>query len=65
MVELCAEPVIFEELLKKLFDDYGLTLTFEQYVLVGSTVKSYLAWLKDTGRLTALFEDNRLLWRRA
>ena len=65
MVELCAEPVIFDELLKKLFDDYGLTLTFEQYVLVGSTVKSYLAWLKDTGRLTALFEDNRLLWRRA
>ena len=65
MVELCAEPVIFEELLKKLFDDYGLTLTFEQYVLVGSTVKSYLAWLKDTGRLPALFEDNRLLWRRA
>ena len=65
MVELCAEPVIFEELLKKLFDDYGLTLTFEQYVLVGSTVKSYLAWLKHTGRLTAFFEDNRLLWRRA
>ena len=64
MVALCAEPVIFEELLKKLFDDYGLTLTFEQYVLVGSTVKSYLAWLKDTGRLTVLFEDNRLLWRR-
>ena len=65
MVELCAEPVMFEELLKKLFDNYGLTLTFEQYVLVGSTVKSYLAWLKNTGRLTALFEDNRLLWRRA
>ena len=64
MVELCAEPVMFEELLKKLFDNYGLTLTFEQYVLVGSTVKSYLAWLKNTGRLTALFEDNRLLWRR-
>lgn len=64
MVDLCAEPAIFEELLKKLFDDYGLALTFEQYVLVGSTVKSYLAWLKDTGRLTVLFEDNRLLWRR-
>ena len=52
------------QLLQKLFDNYGLTLTFEQYVLVGSTVKSYLAWLKDTGRLTVLFEDNRLLWRR-
>ena len=64
IVELCAEPVLFEELLKTLFDDYGLTLTFEQYVLVGSTVKSYLAWLKDTGRLTVIFEDNRLLWKR-
>lgn len=64
IVERCAEPVIFEELLKRLFDDYGLTLTFEQYALVGSTVKSYLAWLKDTGRLTVLFEDNHLLWRR-
>ena len=64
IVERCAEPVIFEELLKRLFDDYGLTLTFEQYALVGSTVKSYLAWLKDTGRLTVLLEDNRLLWRR-
>ena len=64
IVELCTEPIIFEELLKKLFDNYGLTLTFEQYVLVGSTVKSYLAWLKDTGQLTVLFEDNRLLWRR-
>ena len=64
IVERCAEPVIFEELLKRLVDDYGLTLTFEQYALVGSTVKSYLAWLKDTGRLTVLFEDNRLLWRR-
>ena len=62
---LCGEPVIFEELLKKLFDDYALTLNFEQYVLVGSTVRSYLAWLKDTGRLTVSFEDNCLLWRKS
>lgn len=65
IVTLCGEPVIFEELLKKLFDDYALTLNFEQYVLGGSTVRSYLAWLKDTGRLTVNFEDNRLLWRKA
>ena len=65
IVTLCGKPVIFEELLKKLFDDYALTLNFEQYVLVGSTVRSYLAWLKDTGRLMVNFEDNRLLWRKA
>ncbi|MDO5550434.1 MAG: MBL fold metallo-hydrolase, partial [Lachnospiraceae bacterium] len=35
----------------------------EQYVLVGSTVRSYLAWLKDTGRLTVHFDHNMLLWK--
>lgn len=32
-------------------------MNFEQYVLVGSIVRSYLAWLKDTGRLNTIFED--------
>ena len=61
--DLCREPVIFEELLKKLFDAYGLALNFEQYVLVGSTVRSYLVYLRGEGRLEAEFADNRLLWR--
>lgn len=64
ILELCGSPMGFEELLQKLFTDYNLTMTFEQYVLVGSTVKSYLSWLKDTGKLTARFDDNRLLWQR-
>lgn len=63
IVQLCREPICFETLLQKLFAGYGLTMNFEQYVLVGSTVRSYLSWLKDTGRVDALFEDNMLLWR--
>ncbi|NBI68387.1 MBL fold metallo-hydrolase [Pseudoflavonifractor sp. 60] len=61
---ICQEPLCFEAILQKLFADYGLTMNFEQYVLVGSTVRSYLAWLKDTGRVNALFENNMLLWQR-
>ncbi len=61
---LCAQPLTFEVILQKLFARYGLTMTFEQYALVGSTVRSYLAWLKDTGKLSARFEDNLLLWER-
>ena len=45
-----------------MFNGYGLTMNFEQYVLVGSTVRSYLSWLKDTGKLAAEFQDNMLLW---
>ncbi len=62
ILELCKEPICFEVLLQKLFMEYNLQMTFEQYVLVGSTVRSYLAWLKDTGRVNARFEDNMLLW---
>ncbi len=65
IVDLCAEPVDSETVLKRLFTACGLAMNFEQYVLVGSTVRSYLAWLSDTGRLEARFEDNRLLWVRA
>ena len=41
-----------------------LTMNFEQYVLIGSTVRSYLSWLKDQGKITAVFENNLLLWSR-
>ena len=64
IVALCKEPLCFEAILQKLFHEYGLNMNFEQYVLVGSTVRSYLAWLKDAGRLNARFEDNMLLWER-
>ncbi len=64
IIEICREPVCFENILQKLFNDYKLTLNFEQYVLVGSTVRSYLSWLKDSGRLETLFENNLLLWRK-
>ncbi|MBO6040060.1 MAG: MBL fold metallo-hydrolase [Oscillospiraceae bacterium] len=65
IVALCAEPLCFEAVLQKLFTVYGLTMNFEQYVLVGSTVRGYLSWLKDSGRLSVSFENGMLLWRRA
>ena len=63
ILQICAEPKCFEQVLKEVFGGFGLKMTFEQYALVGSTVRSYLTWLKDTGRLAAEFEDNVLLWK--
>lgn len=60
---ICKEPKSFEDILQRLFADYGLTMNFEQYALVGSTVRSYLSWLKDCGRLEAFFDNCRLLWK--
>ncbi|MCH5349682.1 MAG: MBL fold metallo-hydrolase [Oscillospiraceae bacterium] len=63
VVSICKEPICFEEVLRHLFKDYSLTMNFEQYALVGSTVRSYLSWLKDTGRIEVVFDDGRLLWK--
>lgn len=65
IIELCKEPLSFEVILQKLFIVYGLEMNFEQYVLVGSTVRSYLSWLKDTGKLNTEFVHNMLLWQQA
>ena len=65
ILHVCAQPLCFEQILQRLFAIYNLTMTYEQYVLVGSTVRSYLSWLKDTGRAAAFFENNLLLWKRA
>ncbi len=65
ILELCGEPLCFEELLQKVFQHYQLTMDFNQYVLVGSTVRSYLSYLHDKGALEAEFSSCRLLWRRA
>ncbi len=65
ILALCEEERSFEEILRRIFAGCGLRMNFEQYVLVGSTVRSYLSYLRDQGRIAPVFSDNRLLWRRA
>ena len=52
-----------EDVLRELFDSLDLTLGFFEYALAGSTVRSFLTWLKKNGMAEAFFEGNRLLWR--
>lgn len=63
ILDFCKKPIIFEKVLQQLFNDCGLEMNFEQYVLVGSTARSYLSWLKDTGRMEVIFENGQLLWK--
>ena len=65
IVSICTQPSCFEKILQRLFSGYSLEMSFEQYVLVGSTVRSYLAWLRDTGRVNVVFENNMLLWQKS
>ncbi len=62
---LCNEPLMFEQILQRLFLDYDLKMNFAQYVLVGSSVRSYLSWMLDAKKLQVEFTAGQVLWRRS
>ena len=62
ILELCGEGIAFEDLLQKVFEAYGLTMNASQYVLIGSTVRSYLSYLQRIGKIDYSFENNFMLW---
>lgn len=64
ILQICSVPKNQEEILKDLFDSFGLAMTFEQYALIGSTLRSYLTYLKGKGFLEAEFDRNMLFWKR-
>ena len=63
ITDICQEAMTFDSILQRLFTKYQLTMTFEQHALVGSTIRSYLTWLKEQGRIQAEIDNNRLLWK--
>lgn len=63
IMEICAEPMHFELILKHVFEVFDLTMDYNQYVLIGSTVRSYLSYLVDQDKMEVYVEDNMLLWK--
>lgn len=61
---ICSKETTFEEILKYIFDEYNLIMNVNQYVLVGSTIKSYLAYLADENKVIYEFKDNKMIWKR-
>ena len=64
IAELLSSAKTFEELLTDVFNTYGLVMNLTQNVLIGSTLKSYLSYLKDAGLIGFTFENNRMMWKK-
>ena len=62
--DICNNYISFEEILKSIFDKYKINMNINQYVLIGSTIKSYLSYLYDNGKLIYEFIDNKMMWKR-
>ena len=60
--EICKDGLAFDDILKCLFDIFNLCLDASQYALSGSTVRSYLSYLEESGRLSHEIRENKLIW---
>ena len=65
LLELLAEPRCFDALLQAVFQRFELTMTVQQHALIGSTVHSYLSYLRDEGKVQPRVENAMMLWERA
>ncbi len=63
ILNYCQNEVTFEDILKLIFDEYRLNMNANQYVLVGSTIKSYLSYLYDEEKIEYEFKENRMIWK--
>ena len=63
ILNYCNEYQTFEQILKYIFEKYLLTMNINQYVLISSTIKSYLSYLYDNNKLTYEFIDNKMIWK--
>ena len=63
ILKICESSITFEEILKKIFEEYSLTMNTIQYMLIGSTIKGFLSYLSDNNKIQFLFEDNQMIWK--
>lgn len=60
---ICDTPKTTDDIISEIFRKFNLTMTIEQYVLVGSTVRSYLSWMKDRGVIDFATDNCMLSWK--
>lgn len=63
ILNICKEPLIFEDILQKVFIHYNLTMDLNQYVLIGNTLKAYLSYLHNNQKLSVEIIDSKLYWQ--
>lgn len=63
LLSICKVGKTLENILKEVLDYYKLLLNETQYVLIESTIKSYLSYLIDENKIEYYFNENKLYFR--
>lgn len=62
VVTLCRTPLSQDELIAGVTREYGIEMSAAQYVLVGSTLRSYLSYLEAEGLVQGVLADHLMKW---
>lgn len=60
LVEMLKSPKSYDEIISRIFTHYNLKISYNKYLLIGSTIRSYLAYLVHQKRVVCNFEENIL-----
>jgi glyoxylase-like metal-dependent hydrolase (beta-lactamase superfamily II) len=63
ILSCCEQAVTTETVLADVCEHYGIELDANQYILISSTIKSYLSYLYNLEKLEALFNKGQMLWQ--
>ena len=59
----CTPPARFDSILERVCARYSILLDANQYVLVSSTIRSYLSYLAYEGRVETEWEKGAMIWK--
>lgn len=63
IVEILATPKTHEELLQAFCDKSEIKMRLSQFMLIGSSLRSYLTYLSSKGLVRWFFKDNKMYWQ--
>jgi hypothetical protein len=61
-LNLLKVPMKLEDLVKNIFDYYKIRISYNKFLLITSTIRSYLAYLYKLKMIDTKFEDNYLYY---
>lgn len=63
IMDICREYTGFDYILKGMYEKLRIHARIANQALLGSTVKSYLTYLQDSGKMECKFIDNIMKWK--
>jgi glyoxylase-like metal-dependent hydrolase (beta-lactamase superfamily II) len=60
--KICRDPKSPDEIIALVCEHYKLEMSAAQYVLIGSTIKSYIGYLQKQKQLTGIVTENLMKW---